>query len=513
MDDQLLTVRGLTKTFPGTLALSDVDLTLNAGDVTALVGHNGSGKSTLVKVLAGIHRPDIGEVTTTVDGDTSRALHFIHQDLGLIDNLTTVENLNLGRRRGWRALSSQRGSAERREAEQLLAGFGVSLDVRARLRDLSAAQRTMIAIARAMSRWTDDRQVLILDEPTATLHDREAEVVLDVTRRIAERGAAVLFVSHRLSEVERIADQVVVLRDGTVIATRERGQFDARSLVELIAGHHIEQEGSAAPAPAPAAASAAPPRLEARGLRTQRLHGVDLTVRAGEIVGVSGVIGSGIEELLGVMFGGVRALGGQVSVDGQPVKPNSTVAAISAGMALVPGDRHRHAAFLGFPGRENLTLPKLGVLRRPWGSIHAGREHVEARHWFGHASVYPASPERLFAQFSGGNQQKIVLSRWMRTAPKVLLLEEPTQGVDVGAQSAIYDLVRETAATGAGVVVASSDTKELVTLCDRVVVLSDGSATVELTGADLTEPALIRHTLATRTPVAGVETTVKETHK
>jgi ribose transport system ATP-binding protein len=511
MDDQLLTIRGLTKTFPGTLALSDVDLTLNAGDVTALVGHNGSGKSTLVKVLAGIYRPDSGEVATTVDGATSGALHFIHQDLGLIDGLTTVENLNLGRRRGWRALSSPRGSAERREAEQLLAGFGVSLDVRARLRDLSAAQRTMIAIARAMSRWTDDRQILVLDEPTATLHDREAEVVLDVTRRIAERGAAVLFISHRLNEVERIADHVVVLRDGKVIATRERGQFDARSLVELIAGYDVEQEGQ--PASAPAAASAAPPRLEARGLRTDRLHGVDLTVRAGEIVGVSGVIGSGIEELLGVMFGGVRAHRGQVSVDGEPVKPNSTVAAISAGMGLVPGDRHRHAAFLGFPGRENLTLPNLGVLRRPWGSINARNERVEARHWFRHASVHPASPERLFAQFSGGNQQKIVLSRWMRTAPKVLLLEEPTQGVDVGAQGAIYDLVRETAATGAAVVVASSDTKELVTLCDRVIVLSDGSFTVELTGADLTEPALIRHTLATRPRVAGVETTVKETHR
>lgn len=512
MADNLLAIRGLTKTFPGTVALCDFDLDLAAGTVTALVGHNGSGKSTAVKLLAGIYKPDAGEISTSLGEDPATALHFIHQDLGLIDGLTTIENLNLGRGRGWKALISPRRVRERREAEQLLARFGVHLDVTAPLRTLSAAQRTMVAIARAMSRWTDDRQILILDEPTATLHDKEADLVLDVTRRIADRGAAVLFISHRLDEVERLADQVLVLRDGHVIAKRPRGEFDAHALVELIAGHDL-----AASEPAVTdreTAHAAGPLLEVRDLHGERLRGVDLGVRAGEIVGVSGVLGSGIEELLGAVFGAVPRTRGHVSVNGNQIRAHNTVEAIRAGLSYVPSDRHRHGGFLEFPGRENLTLPSLASLRRPWGSINGRRERAEAKLWFTHATVHPQQPERLFAQFSGGNQQKIVLSRWMRTVPKVLLLEEPTQGVDVGAQSAIYDLVREAAANGAAVLVASSDTTELVTLCDRVVVVSDGIVTVELTGTELTEPALVRHTLATHQTATdtGDATPAKETH-
>lgn len=494
MADNLLTVRGLTKTFPGTVALSDVNLNLAANSVTCIVGHNGSGKSTLVKVLAGIYKPDVGE-TTTLLGDAAEAgIHFIHQDLGLIDELTTIENLNLARGRGVRALASPRRARERREVEQLLAQFGVRLDVTAPVRALTAAQRTMVAIARAMSRWPNERQILVLDEPTATLHDKEAEVVLDATRRIAERGAAVLFISHRLDEVERIADQVVVLRDGRVIANRPRGEFSARTLVELIAGHEIESSTDRS-VDRSLGASPSAPLLKIRGLDGTNLQAIDLDVRAGEIVGVSGVLGSGVEELLGTVFGAHARVAGRVSVDGVEIRP-STVDAIRAGLSYVPADRHRHAAFLAYPGRENLTLPSLTSLRQPWGSISGRRERAEAGRWFEHAAVHPRQPERLFAQFSGGNQQKIVLSRWMRTKPKVLLLEEPTQGVDVGAQSAIYDLVREAAAAGAAVLVASSDTTELVALCDRVVVVSDGILTAELSGLELTERALVRYTLA-----------------
>ena len=293
MADTLLTVRGLTKTFPGTIALSDVDLTLSAKSVTCAVGHNGSGKSTLVKVLAGIYKPDAGEITTSFGDDAG--IHFIHQDLGLIDELTTIENLNLARGTGLGALASPRRTRERREVEHLLAQFGVRLDVTAPLRTLTAAQRTMVAIARAMSRWPDERQILVLDEPTATLHDKEAEVVLDATRRIADRGAAVLFISHRLDEVERIADQVVVLRDGKVIADQPRGKFTAHTLVELIAGHEIEASTDRT-VDRGLETAASTPLLEIRGLDGTNLRVIDLDVRAGEIVGVSGVLGSGVEE-------------------------------------------------------------------------------------------------------------------------------------------------------------------------------------------------------------------------
>lgn len=504
MSDELLVVRDLTKAFPGTLALDHVDLTLRAGRITCLAGHNGSGKSTLVKILAGVHRADSGSVTTPSHSDHDEALHFIHQDLGLIEGLTTVENLDLGQRLGRRALSAPKRSAERRRAEELLRRFGVELDVTTRLANLSPAQRTMVAIARALSAWTDDRQVLVLDEPTAALHDREAEVVLEVTRRIADRGAAVLFISHRLEELERLGDDVVVLRDGRVAATRERGDFTADTLIELIAGRELDEPSSERPT---AARDHHDPRLKVHGITGRTLAGIDLTVRAGEVVGVSGVIGSGVDDLLGTVFGGQAPAAGTVQVDGTIVPAGSSRRAIAAGIGFVPRDRHRHGAVMALAGRENLTLPRMGDLRTRWGSLSRRRENREARHWFGHAAVHPGDPERPFAQFSGGNQQKIVLSRWMRTEPKVLLLEEPTQGVDVGAQDAIYDLVREMAARGTAVLVASSDTKELVGLCDRVIVLSDGRISAELSGERLTEATLVRHTLATTTP-AGRATAV-----
>ena len=494
----LLEVRGLTKAFPGTLALDHVDLTLRAGTVTGLAGHNGSGKSTLVKILASVYKADEGHISHPAAADGSPArIHFIHQDLGLAENLTTIENLGLCLDGGWRrSLTSPRASRERADAERLLGKLGVTLDVSARLTDLSPAQRTMVAIARATAHWDTPTQVLVLDEPTAALQDREAEVVLDVTRRLADAGAAVLFISHRLEEVTRLADDVIVLRDGRVAAHASRGAFDAHALAELIAGEALTQDS----APSSVQPVDRPDRLTVAGLTSATLNGVDLSVRAGEIVGISGVIGSGVETVLPSIFGSIAGVQGGVHVDGTPVPRASIRAAIAAGIGFVPRDRHAHGAVMTLSGQENLMLPRTGDYRTWRGSLDDARERGEARSWFRRAGVRPGRPERTFSQFSGGNQQKIVLSRWMRTAPDVLLLEEPTQGVDVGAQHAIYELVRGAAASGTAVLVASSDTAELVALCDRVVVMSGGRIVTELSGAALNESALVRQTLA---PVAS----------
>lgn len=491
-----LAVRAVSKTFPGTKALDRVDLDLRPGRVTALVGHNGSGKSTLVKVLAGLYKPD--EDGGTITGPDDRAwrdsIHFIHQDLGLVADLTTVENLDLSRSIGWNGLAPHRTRAEAAVAHRLIAEFGITFDVTTPVRNLSPAQRTIVAIARALARWPDNHQVLVLDEPTAALQDREADTLLDVISTIARGGAAVMFISHRLAEVKAVADDVVVLRDGRVVAHLDRGEFTASSLVELIAGTDGERSALSH------AETGAAPRLTVTGLSGDRLRGIDLEVRRGEVLGVSGVIGSGIEELLGTLFGSLPRTGGAVRLDGEPVAIDSPAQAIAHGIGFVPRDRHRHGAVLAFSATENLTLPRLSMFRRRSGSIHRGRERAEAHGWFTEAQVHPHAPERIFAQFSGGNQQKIVLAKWMRNLPSVLLLEEPTQGVDVGAQASIYAMVHHAAASGAGVLVASSDTKELVGLCHRVIVLADGVVTAELTGDTLTESNLVRHTLASGTP-------------
>ena len=490
--DALLRVQGLTKAFPGTLALDNFDLTLRSGTVTAIAGHNGSGKSTLVKVLAGVYKADAGTVTLASDEGASAHIHFIHQDLGLAENLTTVENLGLRLDDGWRGLLAPRASREIAEADRLLGGLGVTLDVTARLSSLTPAQRTMVAIARATANWEHARHVLVLDEPTACLQDREAEVVLDVARRIADAGAAVLFISHRLEEVARLADEVVVLRDGKLIAHRSRGNFDSNTLVEFIAGESITQDSTTRTRDA----ATTEERLSVTGLHSDALRGVDLRVRSGEIVGVSGVIGSGVDHLLPSIFGSARASGGEVHVDGRRVVPGSARASIGAGVGFVPRDRHAHGAVMEMNGRENLMLSRFGDFRTWRGSIVTRSERAEAGRWFARSEVRPGTPERTFSQFSGGNQQKIVLSRWMRTSPGVLLLEEPTQGVDVGAQQAIYGLVRDAAATGTAVLVASSDTTELVALCDRVLVMSDGRVVAELAGEHLTESKLVHLTLS-----------------
>lgn len=493
----LLRVRGTSKTFPGLKALDDVALEVHPGEVVAVLGHNGSGKSTLVKILAGVYQPDPGASIEVRDaagamsaGSAARdELHFIHQDLGLVDILTTVENLALGRPTHGRGLAPVRGAAERRRARELISRFGVDLDVTVPVVRLSSAQRAIVAIARAMDGWTRPDNVLVLDEPTTALHGDEVQVLFQAVRRVAASGAGVVFISHRLDEVLDLADRVVVLRDGRVVAEEATDRLDHDQIVTLIAGRSV-----ADPTLIPQG-TASEPVLTVAGISGADVSDFSLSLRAGEIVGVAGILGSGRDQVGPMLFGARHRFGGRVEVDGGELVPESTIAAIESGMAYVPADRRRDGAVMGMSVRENLTLPMLKPLRRRLGRLDRRAERAETVAWMERVGLRPLNPEQPLNLFSGGNQQKIVLAKWLRVRPRVLLLDEPTQGVDVGAKEAIYDLILAARSDGAGVLLCSSDTKELVALCDRVLVLKNGRVVSEVDRVSLTEARLVRDEL------------------
>jgi ribose transport system ATP-binding protein len=488
----LLTVERLSKSFPGQQALTDVSLRVRSGEVVALVGQNGSGKSTLVKILTGVHNADPGGSIQVhnVDGsiaqgaDARARIHVIHQDLGLIPALSTVENLGLSGPRGARALLPNRTRSQAQSADRMLRRFGLCLDVRARVDSLSAGERTIVALVRALNGWTRHDNILLLDEPTASLHGSEVDRLFRAVRDVAASGAGVVFISHRLDEVLGVADRVVALRGGRVVADVPCSELDRRRLIQLIAGRDVSE--SRGPRREQESADAA---LSLRGLAGGTLHELDLDVRRGEIVGIAGILGSGREHVCGLAFGLHRLRAGEVSVLGRRLIPRPRTS-IAAGVGYVPADRRTAGAVMVMTALENLALTAAGRTRDAWRPIRRRTDRHDAQRWFAKVELDPPDPDRRLDLFSGGNQQKVVLAKWLRNDPAVLLLDEPTQGVDVGAKAAIYDLLEDAAQKGAAVLVSSSDTAELAALCDRVVVLRDGLAVAELHGDRLNDASL-----------------------
>jgi ribose transport system ATP-binding protein len=520
-NDSVLRVSGLSKRFGATVALDRAELALRHGTVHALVGGNGCGKSTTIKVLAGVHRADAGTIevagqTWTADDYDPRAgraagLRFVHQDLGLFPELSIAENFALdagyptgaGRRISWRAL--------RRRVAGLLENYEVAADPRTPVAALRPAQRTLVAIARALQDEDgDQRLILVLDEPTATLPQHESHVLLQAIRRRADKGQTVLVVSHRMPEVLSVCDDFTVFRDGRTVATLAGERPTERQLVDLMTGsvlaHTIEQTTTAdaiagtaddaAPTPPPVPAAAGDVVLDVRGLCGGPLRGVDLQVRRGEVVGVAGLVGSGRTSLLKTVFGEHVPVSGTVRVGSGGRDRSATPARMAAGVAYVPEDRGGEAAFADLTLRENLSATVVSRYWRPWGMARR-RERADAEGLVRTYGIKAASTELPFTSLSGGNQQKAVLARWLRRDPTLLLLDEPTQGVDVMSRSDIYRVVRDTAARGCAVVVASSDLLELCVLCDRVLVLQDGVVATEVSGAELTVDRLTELTQST----------------
>jgi ribose transport system ATP-binding protein len=474
----VLEVAELSKTFPGQRALDKVDLAVAAGEIHALLGQNGSGKSTLIKVLAGYHAPDAG-ATIHVDGEPLRmgmpgaghelGLRFVHQDLGLVSTLNVIDNLALTR--GYRVSSFGRidWRAEAVLARLALTDIGLDVDPFASLESLSQAERAGLAIARAVHDDEGGTKVLVLDEPTAALPADEVGHLFTVLRRLRERGVGVVLVSHHLEEVLAIADRVTVLRDGKRVGTVPRAELDHDRLVQLIVGRAV----AVPPARAAATRDDGEACLQVESVSGGSIREVSLDVARGEVVGISGLDGSGRESIIPLLSGQRPRDAGQVLVGSKDVASGSPVGALRAGMAFVPSDRAQAGIFATMSVRENLTIARLRQLRR-FGRIRAEAERAETSDWIERLHLVTTGTEAPAATLSGGNQQKVVLGRSLRLQPSVLLLDEPTQGVDVGARNEVHGIIEQAVADGMAVLVASTDTDELVRLCDRVLVLQGG---------------------------------------
>ena len=501
MSEPLLTIEGLSKTFPGCVALDRFDLEIAAGEVMALVGQNGCGKSTFIKLLSGFHQPDPEYRARFARRDLSlgdpasaaqRGIHFVHQDLGLLDDLSAVENLAIGTGFATRRGGVIRWAEQRRRTEAALAALGYAFDVTLPVGRLSPSQRVAVAIARALSPESEHPlELLVLDEPTASMPHAEVEVLFAAVRRLGEAGTSTLFVSHRLDEVFAVADRVTVVRDGRRVAVTASRDLDHQKLIEQILGRPAELDHvDARAATAPTA-----PTLSVRNLQGHHLHALDLDVHPGEIVGITGLTGSGREELAPLLFGAERRAGGEVHIAGKSVRRLTPVVAKELGVALVPANRQVAAVLPDANVRENLTLANLrGICRRLL--VRRRAERTEVNGWLSTMRVRPGDAEASILTLSGGNQQKVLLARWLRTSPRVLVLDEPTQGVDVGTKPEIYSLLRQVARTGTAIVVCSTDNEELVELTDRVIVLSNGHVHSELEGSALTLDRLNRELVA-----------------
>ncbi len=485
MSDSTLRIDHLSKTFPGQRALHDVSIEVGKGEVHALVGQNGSGKSTLIKILAGYHQPDDGG-EAWVDGAplalgdgqaaASAGIRFVHQDLGLVGSISAVENIALGA--GYRTgpMRKIRWRDEVRRTKAALERLGLAaVDVRAPVSTLAPSQRTGVAIARALVGWEDGASLLVLDEPTATLPGDDVHRLFEVIHRLKDNGVSILYVSHHLDEVFELADKVTVLRDGKLVATVPVRSLDHLGLVEMIIGHRLETTT------ATEAIEGAEAILDIRGMHGGTVRHLDLTVGRGEIVGIAGITGSGREHVLALIAGQIPRAAGSVVLDGVELANYQPRQAIDRGVAFVPAERAVRGAIGPMSVRENLTITGL---RRHFhrGVLSRRRELDETHGWIDRLSIKTSSSEAAIGSLSGGNQQKVMFGKALRLQPKLLLLDEPTQGIDVGAKEQIHRLVDEAAADGVATIVASTDTDELVRLCHRVVIMSNGHVSATLLG-------------------------------
>ncbi|MFF4117362.1 sugar ABC transporter ATP-binding protein [Streptomyces sp. NPDC001714] len=496
--DPLVRIRGLTKRFGGTRALDGVDLDVRAGSVLALLGPNGAGKSTLIKVLAGVHHADAGSVTVAGHPLGSRAaarsMSFIHQDLGLVEWMTVAENIALTtgypRRAG---LISWRRTRERcAEALETVAGH---LDPDTRVAGLGPAERSLVAVGRALAARA---RIVVLDEPTARLPAADCARLFRALHALRDRGRGILYVTHRMDEVYQVADAFAVLRDGRLVSHGPLAGHSPARLVQDIVGEE-------APRPLPAAGRGGGPAvLVLDRARTAGTAAVALELRAGEALGLVGLSGAGHLELGRALAGDRPFLGGRVLLGGRPYRPRTVADAVAAGVGLVPGDRQREGCALGLTVRENLLAnPRAGGLPAlRW--IGPRRERARAAELIDRFAVRPRAGEAPLATLSGGNQQKVLIGRWLGADLRLLVLEEPTASVDVGAKAAVHRLLDEALAGGLAVLLVSSDFEEVAGVCRRALVFVRGRVTTELSGADLTVTGLAR--AASALPAPGTTT-------
>ncbi len=489
----LLQMTGISKQFPGVQALQHVDLHVRAGECLALVGENGAGKSTLMKILSGVYAPDEG--TIAIDGQVvtpsnphhaqQLGVSIIYQEFNLFPNMSVEDNIFIGREPN-RGRMVDRGRM-RALAQDYLRQVGVDLDPRIEVRNLSVAQQQMVEIAKALSY---NARIVIMDEPTSALTDNEVRALFEIIKSLKERGLAVVFVSHRLEEIFEICDRITVLRDGRNAGELDTATSSPEEVVRMMVGREI---GDLYQKEASTARDAVV--LDVRGLSRQGtqqddarvvLDGIDLQVRAGEIVGLAGLVGSGRTEVARAIFGADPFDRGEILLEGQPVTIHSPADAIKRGIALAPEDRKLQALVLALAIRENISLPNLGRLTS-FGFVRRREERALAGRYIEALSVRTPSMEQKVVNLSGGNQQKVVLAKWLALNPKVLIVDEPTRGIDIGAKAEVHSLLSKLAESGVAVLMISSELPEVLHMSDRIYVMREGKVAGAVDRSEATE--------------------------
>nr|WP_198982214.1 sugar ABC transporter ATP-binding protein [Herbaspirillum sp. ASV7] len=508
----ILQMSGISKSFGATRALSDMHLNIRPGEIHALMGENGAGKSTLMKVLSGVHAPDHGQIlldgkpVALRDPAASRAagINLIYQELAVAPNISVAANVFMGSE-----LRNRLGlidhAAMRSRTDAVLAQLGAAFKASDRAGRLSIAEQQQVEIARALVHRS---RILIMDEPTAALSERETEHLFGVVRRLRDEGLAVIYISHRMAEVYALADRVTVLRDGSFVGELAREQIDGERIVQMMVGRSLGEFYQHRRL-SPEEAAQLKTVLQVRGVAGGKVRPASFEARAGEVLGLAGLVGAGRTELARLLFGVDARSAGEILLDGVAVQIDTPRAAMRQGIAYVPEDRKGQGLFLQMAVAANATMnvaarhARLGLIRRRslQGVANAAIKRLNVKVAHGEVAV---------GKLSGGNQQKVLLARWLEIAPRVLILDEPTRGVDIYAKSEIYQLVHRLAEQGVAVIVISSELPEVIGICDRVLVMREGSITGQLCGPDLTQENVMR--LATDTGAAPATTLANESH-
>jgi ABC-type sugar transport system ATPase subunit len=488
----VLRLKGIVKDYPGVRAVNHASLELLPGEVHALVGENGAGKSTLIKIMAGVVQADEGEiwlngrqVSLQSGSEAYRlGLSFIHQELNLVPYMSGAENIFLGRPYPKTAWGTIHWPALHGRAREILEHLKVHVPVHVPVGRLSRGDQAMISIARA---FAGDASIFVMDEPTASLTDEEVQTLFRVIRSLKARGQTVLYVSHRLAEIFQLCDRITVMRDGSVVATQPVESLDQAQLIRLMLGRSLAE------AVPPAQARPGEPVLRVEGLGSQTVQSVSFTLRAGEILGLAGLVGAGRTDILRLIYGAEPRQRGQMWFKGTPFYPRQPEEAIRQGIMLVPEERRSQGLVLSRSILDNITLPHLSRLASGGIMLNPARERAAGEETSQAVRLKATSMGQKAAQLSGGNQQKVVFARWLAGEATVLLLDEPTRGVDVGARYEIYRLIRELTGRGVAVVLVSSDLSELLGLADRLIVMREGRAVAELDKAGLSQETLLRY--------------------
>ncbi|MFK7848887.1 MAG: sugar ABC transporter ATP-binding protein [Rhodothermales bacterium] len=486
----LLEVKSVVKRFPGVVALNQVDLHIAEGEVLSVIGENGAGKSTMMKILAGVQLPDEGQ--TLIDGKpvvidscrkaTDIGVSLIHQELNLSDNLTVGANIFLGREPQHMGMINNREIFAR--SQEVLDRIGLAVSPDTLVRTLSIGQQQLVEIAKAVS---SNARVLIMDEPTSSLSSGEADRLFEVVKDLSSRGVSIIYISHRLAEVKMLSDRVVVLRDGENAGELQRDEIDHEAMVQLMVGRDVSQYYALQPH------ERGDKVLEIKDIVTPTWpqHALSFSVHRGEIVGISGLVGSGRTELLRVLFGVDKAVSGTIRIKDADVQLNSPLDAINAGMALVPEGRKEQGLIIEMNVKENVSIVGLWRNRFRFGGLNRGKESEDTADMISQLNIKTPDDNQIVRFLSGGNQQKVVLGKWLTMQPDILLMDEPTRGIDVGAKEEVYKLMESLTRSGMAILFVSSELEEILGMSDRVLVMHEGQITGELPRSELTEEAVM----------------------